>query len=375
MNGLTIAVRNSVFAGNAPLFRLSDQVAGYGDVIEANGGYKSASLSLTGEELAWEDWFENGLARDITVYDDAHQVIFEGFVNQVGLRLGGRSLERGPLMDIANRVSVVYSTVDTSTDPPTMGNRAVTAVVNDTASQAKYGILEEIYSVSGCTAVDAVAIRDTFLAEHKQPETSESLDISGSSNPSIDLGILGYGAYLDKYTYTSTGTGTTPLSTRLAAVIAADPNGLFRTSIASNTLAVPAYDSDGRRAREILDSLVSMGDAASNRYTLGVYKNRTVTYAQVPTNFDYQFRLSKGTLETFGGGKIHPWTVLPGKWLFYPDFLPGRGTPPASALRGDPRALFIESVSFSAPYGLSINGGKVRRLPSLLAKLGLGGGV
>jgi hypothetical protein len=71
---------------------------------------------------------------------------------------------------------------------------------------------------------------------------------------------------------------------------------------------------------------------------------------------------------------IKPWDVLPAEYLFYPDFLVGRHPPITTETLGtDPRAGFIETVSFRAPYDLSVNGIKLSNVDQVLAKRGIGG--
>jgi len=124
---------------------------------------------------------------------------------------------------------------------------------------------------------------------------------------------------------------------------------------------------------DYIKALTSRGDASDNRYTFGIYNGRKAYYTVQPTTNTYVQRLTdpKVRVETLTGQEVYPWNVTAAKWLFYPDFLIGRIAP--SNLRDDPRYEFIETVSYSAPWGLTHNGSKVGRLDQKLAKLGLGG--
>ena len=55
----------------------------------------------------------------------------------------------------------------------------------------------------------------------------------------------------------------------------------------------------------------------------------------------------------------------------FTDFLPGMVAP--TDLYEDPRAMFIEGVTFAAPGDLSVRGGNLETLPQVLAQLGLSG--
>ena len=56
--------------------------------------------------------------------------------------------------------------------------------------------------------------------------------------------------------------------------------------------------------------------------------------------------------------------------MMFTDFLVGK-TQPAN-LRLDQRALFIERVAYSTPWGLQLDGGKVNTIDQKLAQRGLG---
>lgn len=100
----------------------------------------------------------------------------------------------------------------------------------------------------------------------------------------------------------------------------------------------------------------------------------------MPTAVEYLHRLGDPAqrVTTLENVTVYPWDVKPGKWLFVPDFLVGRAritaTRPAE-LRRDPRNKFIESVRYTAPWGLDMSGGKTDRLSQLLAKLTYNGGL
>lgn len=374
MDNIAIELRESVLSGNAVIGLLTDLVISYSHETTTTEGYKRASFTLSGDQIDVEDWFENGLFRDVVAYNDANGVIYNGFVNKVTIVVGGRSLTRGPMIDIVNRLSVSYTPLDTTTNPPVRGNKTKTALANDTVSQARYGILQDIYNGGDCTDADALIIRDSQLEELRDPETSEMLSLQGGV-PSVSVECLGYYAFLDKYIYTNSTTGTVALSTKLQNVLTASPNAIFSTNyekITSNTLAVAANEIEDRKAWDVIKGELAKGDASNNRYTFGIYKNRQAIYAPMPTAFAYQFQLANSVLELYGGGEMMPWDVQSGKWLFYTDFLTGKSRP-ITDLRKDPRALFIESASFTAPYGLSLNGGKVRTSQQIMARLGLGG--
>lgn len=350
----------------------------YSHTISALGGYDSALIKIVDTQIDLEDWLANGLMRHIEVYNPSLVKIWEGFVNQIDIILGGLSVTRGPLLQVSNNVALTYSTVDTTVSPPAIGMRATTAFNSDADSQALYGVLESVLSAGGISTTEATTVRDVFLNENKDPQTSQKLNISqGGGGITLSLNCLGYSHLFKKYVYNQTAsTGTANLSDVLAAIITADPNSIFSTStnkITANTLQVKQYLNDNAAAWSLIQGLVARGDSSDNRYIFGIYNGRVPTYEAIPTDFEYQQRLSDPAqrVETPQGIEVKPWDVTAGKWLFVPDFLIGQVQP--TDLRLDPRMIFIESLTYTMPWGLSIQGGKTDKLSQKLAKLGLGG--
>jgi hypothetical protein len=361
--------------GTLVLSGLQDEVDAYQHTIAALGGYESASFSINDRLDKLEDWLDR-LGYHVEVYSPDLVLIWEGFINRISLNLGGLAVVRGNLTDIGNRVECIYSTVDTTTTPPTVGMRARTDTVNDPTSQGRYGIIQKILSVGGATQVTAEQIRDTWLNENAEPETSQSYS-SGGGQTNVTVDCVGYYKFLDLYAYNQTAnTGTLNVSTAIQNAIAANLNALFSTDytlITANTLQTQRYVNDDDTAWGYIKYLTSQGDASDNRYLFGIYAGRRAVYEVQPTDTAYLQRITdnRQDVETPTGQIVKPWDVLPGRWLLYPDFLVGRITP--ANKRDDSRYEFIERVTYTAPWALSHTGSKVSTLPQKLAKLGLGG--
>lgn len=360
--------------------RLTSQIEDYGHELRSIGGYISCNISINDSQNKINYWLKNGLGRHIEVYNPSLVKIGEYFVNSMSARLGPFQFDVGPLLDIGNRVSVTYSTIDTSVEPPLLGARVTTSVANNTASQARYGIVHKIYSINGATDTDAEQLRDSFVDDPTRafPATSRKSNLSGNAGPSITLNCLGYWSWLKVYYYSNSATGDVNLSTKIQDVLGANPNGIFSTDyskITSNTTQVSDYGSGERESEAILKDLCSRGDSSNNPYTIGFYNDRVLHYQPAPTSVEYQQRITgnRGITDA-GDGIIKPWDVTPAKYLFYPDFLIGRNSPiTTESLGTDPRVGFIETVSFRAPYDVSVNGIKLSNLDQVLAKRGIGG--
>lgn len=357
---------------------VTDKLSAYNHTILAVGGFWDARITLTATEAMIEDWYENGLGRHITTFNANQTPAWEGFVNQVSISFGGLSVTRGPLMEVRNKVKVVYSTVRYNTNPPIGGQSTETPWVSDTASQALYGILEEVLSGGQMADAESLYVRGLYLAENAYPKGVGDLSVgAGAEAATITLECLGYVHWFNAWHYTASGTGTQTASAKVNAVIAADPNGFAQqgnpSRVSTNSITVPVVERDDRTAWTVLKDLVTRGDGADNRWLLGMYENRIVHYNAIPTTLDYQYRLRDPGQEvyTVQGVRVAPWDMRPGKWLYRLDFLVGRTPDPT--LQQDPRAQFVEAVEYTAPFGLQLKGGRVDRLAQRLARLGLGG--
>lgn len=370
---LTLSVYRPLVQGGEYLFDWRASVESWQHEIRAMGGYWSASASQADSLRRAEEWLADGLGRHVVVHDDALNQVWEGFVNSVSIDVGGLNVTRGPLMNVANKVKLKYSTIDTTDGG--FGGRTETAYAENTASQIKFGVITKILSSGGVSQTSAEQLRDTYLAQHKDPETTSRFNLSGRDDVRLSIELLGYVHFQMLYPFTSASTGDVNLSTRLAAILDDDPNNLFSSSNASietNTLQVSQWEDDDPTAWDAIKSLVSMGDANDARFLYGVYSDRQAIYTAAPTEYAYRREIAaSGDVETIIGGTVKPWAVKPGKWLLFPDFLVGRSQP--SDLRTDPRALFIERVVFSMPRGLQLDGGKTSTVEQKIARLGLMG--
>lgn len=348
----------------------------YSHSIQASGGFYSASLGIKATSTDMNDWIENGLARQITVYFDGVPV-WEGFVNGVSINFGALTYKVGPLMDIGNRVWVTYAPLDTTVTPPVAGDTTESTIAENIPSQLSYGIIEKIMDVGQVTDEDAERYRDTWLSEYSMPKSSKDISLGGGDT-SISIELIGFGAWLEAYMYSNASELFTTASEKIRAVLAANPN----TNIFSIDYGLIDYNAylvqeasleRNKTAQSVIDEIVPLGDANNNRWIFGVTDNRRVYYKAIPTTVDYYQRLSdpSQTIYDKGGNIVYPWMVRPGKWLYLLDFLAG-GSIPAD-LKEDPRAIFIEEVSFDMPWGLSIRGGMIKNLDQLLAQKNMTG--
>lgn len=377
MNGISIQVSDSLATGGNWRLTIA-QPDSYSHSISALGGFNSAEMRLADQQLDLEDWLVNGLGRHVVVYNEAGAIVWEGFVDSLEGKLGSLTVTRGPLLQVVNRTALVYSTVDTTVTPPLAGGRAKTTTINHAVSQGLFGIIEALLSGGGMTPTDAAQAAATFLAENAYPATSQTVNLSSGGAPQLTISCRGYYAWLESFVYNYTAaSGTVTATAKILAALAANPNIAWLpfgiAGIAANALTVARYEDGDNTAWNIIKSTTALGDATNARWLFGVYEGRACQYNAAPTVAEYQQRIAtpRSQVLTIGGAPVDPWDVRPGKWLFLPDFLTGYAG--SATLRTDPRYLFIESVQYSMPYGLTLQAGKTDTLGQQLAQLGIAG--
>lgn len=372
---LTIHFYHSLVTGGQVIGSYSDMTE-WQHTIQAFGGFWEGSFSRQMSIEEMQDWFENGLGRQIIVTDHELTVLWEGFVDQVSVSIAGLEVSRGPLTDVANRVDVVYSTFDGAFTPPIPGIRAKAGAVANTVSQDVFGVFSRIYSAAGLTAVNAAQLRDVFIDEHKDPEITSSFSFSGQGT-NVEVKCKGY-VQLMHYPFNKLAPGFVNLSTKITDVLIDEPNNFISrdfSHIITNTTQMIRWENDDADALSVIKGLVAQGDNANLRYLFGIYENRQAYYYPAPdTTIDYRMKLTdpSRTIYDTATNIIYPWKIRPGKWLTFDDFFPGF-IPFNSDLRSDPRNLFIESVAFHTPNDYTLTGGKVTKFEQKLARFGIAG--
>lgn len=374
--GLNLNMYSPPWQGSLWLRNYTDYVEGYSHELASFGGFNQASISLGNQPIGTlEDWTENGLGREMKVTSGDNQIVFEGFINQMDFEVAGFSFSLGPFLDIANRIALTYSYVDTSTGTAITGLRATSPWYTDDISIGKYGVQSKMLS-SGGIDLDAVdGLIALALDRLAQPQRTEDLNLSGSGETfSIKLTIAGWWNMFEKYVYNNTADPTAiNVSDKLIAIVAAEPNLLFKSSgIQKNDLQVSSWENDNAEAWGLIKANVNLGDTGFNRYTFGVYENRLVRYGPVENKVTY-YRPVGEKLQTLldeSDNRVPPWLVRPGYWVRVRDLTPARKTVNDF---NDIGYVFIESLSYSAPDNLSLNGGHNYRLTQRLAQLGLSG--
>lgn len=343
----------------------------------ANGGMISASITLALDSVDSQRLFEHALGWHVVVKNLAQAIVFEGWVNRITRGFGAIQGEHGPLQDVINRASVVYTPIlDPTTNPITTGPQTVTTIADDADSQARYGIFEQVINggqllLYGATD-EAAQLRDSTIISRRWPVMSENVTIGTSAVPTVTLDALGYSQRLRSWIVNDATQATVRYDTKIGIVIALDPMGITQTgTIDANASLASREEIENRTAWDVLDNLCQRGDATYQRYTWGIYADRRLDYRVQPARAApaYIHEITAPTMKVLEASSLHPvdlWDVRPAQWMYLPDY-------PALdvGIPRDPRFWFIETVTFAWPNSLTINGVELSTLPQLLAQKGL----
>ena len=374
---LTVAVKGTLLGDTDTYYDdLTDRVSSTTFGLSAFGGYTNAQIGFTDNLSIIDGWLQSGLGRDITIYSPALTKVWNGFVNKISVQVAGRSTTIGPLTDLGNQIIASFAPVDTALTLPAVGVTSYSAWGTDAISQGKYGVWQKVVTAGARDPDEIDYLRDLWLAENAYPKTSNQFSQAGGA-VSIILECAGYFSALRATIYAMETSGLVDASDKIAAILDADANGLFSSAnaaITENVLTVSQYDNSRRTLLDCIQSVVGLGDALSNRWLFGVYGDRVAHYGPAPSEIEYLFYQADGddVFQT-AYAPVEPWGVLPGKWLFDPDFMIGRvatGTPD----RQDPRLVFIEDVTVTGPSSMTINGSHLDLLSQKLAQMTMSGG-
>lgn len=346
--------------------------------LDIFGGFDTAEFKLVDHLEQMENWMNFGLGRPIVVTDESLGIIWEGFVNRITWNQGGLKVTVGPVNELANKVVGVYSYIEPGQSPPEIGGRKRTSTQEDSESQDRWGTWSTVVSMAGLTTANAEQVISLYLAHHKNPQVTSDFSFT-DTDPSLDIQCLGWFHSLT-HPYNQTAiTGQVALGQRISDIFLSQENAWISTDhsqIAENSTLVKSYQNDDELALSQLRGYVAMGDGEDNRYSLGVYENRTPVYARVESEIEYYVDIIDPHRRIIDsrGAVVPPWRVRPGRWMLFKDLLPGLGTVNPE-LGKDPRALLIEEVRFDIrlPYSVQLIGGSNNKFEQKIARLGLRG--
>lgn len=350
----------NISASLAFLDNITDRVDGvFSWSIDALGGFATAHVEMVVSEVDAITMLSRLGKRIVFTHPEAphkDQVCWEGRIFTVTVDDGGATVGRS-LENCYNRVTVIYSTVDTSTTPPTVGARARTSVYDDAASQALYGIRELRFATGGSTASDAAVLAQRLLSQYADPlAATASMRRGGGTAPAsyrVSVECVGFVEELAVRFWNSTSTTVTTLDAIMASVLASPLQFIASdtTGLVPNILLSTPYQDEDINIRTYFQRFMSYGDGATGRQMLwGVYEDRRFTSEVASESVGYYTRrgdAGESVIDALTGNAVRPWLVRPGKLVQVSDLFPDSAV--VSSALDNARTFRVGRVEFTAP--------------------------
>jgi hypothetical protein len=219
---------------------------------------------------------------------------------------------------------------------------------SDTWSQQVYGRKEliELWGGMSHAAANARVLSDLTLSAWPQPD----VPTSGSTRQlavdpgedKITLVFSGYFATLNWLHTLITSGGTA--SNLVSTLSGYQSEYILPGAIVTNSLAVSIEDSNPLRVGDVLKEICDSGDAAGNRWAIGVYAYRQLIYE--PVSNDLAYHLHNGRLIHVSGAEMLPALARPG-WAQVDDMPPSPR--PVVGGKQDLRWRYLEEIEMQPP--------------------------
>lgn len=336
-------------------------------------GFDQASFTLTGSPEYLIDWYEKGLVYDVVWHSPEGSIVWEGYVNRLSLSIGDAVIIKS-IDDMANRVILKYTPLDTSQTPPVAGAQT-TVTKDDTASQARYGVKVYVASGAECTAATADDNALAYLSWLTRIPQTETISVGQGKATSLQVTMRGYAYLANWYTYTQTvSSGTADADAIVSLVLAADPNSVLSTStlnIDGNTTATEQYRDEHTAAWKVVQELANRGQETASvgyRWHCGIYEHRRTTFkaAEGFTAAGLEYATNKhpvlhrhmrDSADMFlmeGGREVLPWELRPDR-LLLTEGIPGPPMYITQVKYSTPRRVVLQGTSIVDPLRLTLS--------------------
>lgn len=293
------------------LARLDD----YEDSSTAQGWYEALRVGGRVATVAEALDLLNRLMGSVVVAGPRGQRVWEGFVSEVALDLGGGRQITASLADMANAIRVGY-------DTPT-GGQAATTVVTAPASIARYGRKERAINFGTTTAAAAANRAQVILNQIAYPGCKQEIAAGTDRRPGgigVSIRCRGWVDALAWLPATNASTTVTTTSTQALALLAAynATNAFFSTSPAG---VVPTGIGDTETASatttylDKLSNLMAVGTATQQRVAWGIGPGRALIVrpwaGASPAAITYRQSAATHQVVDGYGNTVDPWDVTP----------------------------------------------------------------
>lgn len=336
------------------------RVFNYKHKILAMGGFDTASCQLAVDarvgEVAIEQWVGNRVA----VYaQNAVVPIWEGLISRV-IWKSGAAVFTASLDEMYNKVRSTYSQRNATP------NTQITTPVNNTTSQALYGIKEgniDSYG-NGSNSADVTAkttLANRYLATRAYPKVSTAFG-SSSANDLLSIEMVGIYHTLEWETYDAGGVPGGPANPSAwlnAFFVAASANRFsnlatfFDNTDVTQVTTNATFNFIPSQSQSYWQNVVGAtepGDGSA-RWIAGITPTdpntgtRRLYYQTANTTIEYTLstRRDVGRVRTLYGATVPPWEVRPDRGVRVMDILTGW-----NLIGDDPREFYLEAVNYDA---------------------------
>jgi hypothetical protein len=295
---------------------LASRAESYEHTIASRGGFESMRTSFAADLDEAIDIFNNWLMRSTVVTGPDTETIWEGYLSEISISLGGRkrsiSLEK-----MYNSIRPRYS------DDQGIGTTA--SVVSDASSIATYGTKQLVVALGGSSLTAATNAATQVLAKYKNPPQTPSTEIAtgAGGDVRVDLLFRGWYATLGWVLTSRTSTTFTATNTQIGALIAASGVGIGVTNafLSTSTAQIGAtgvsdteYIAPLTPYQDKIEALVAQGDGV-DRWVLMCLEGRLLTFRKwagaTPAIPTYVSPLGSHAVYTPDGSLVPPWEVRP----------------------------------------------------------------
>jgi len=296
---------------------VTDEAIGWRRSMRAMGGYWMGSFSLEtktqflggqGGAQSLLDSFYNWLGAEI-VEESGGFMTWQGLIYSMDLTYNGL-VRRRDLSLMSNHVTVEYL------DDAGENHYTTAGTAGDSISY--FGRKEALITYDGLGGTVATAFRDRYVKENAHPYPrvvgfNPAKELMNQDMPlaTLDVQACGY-IYTANWRFETAGDGSADnLSDYITDIINTDCEFIEVGNIASNTLQIYKDTPGQRRAWDVIQGLVEIGDTDGDPYSFMVGNNRLAYYKQVDTDPKYYLREGKVYAAPSGNNPADIWRMRP----------------------------------------------------------------
>lgn len=347
-------VHNPALSGIAK-YTAAFEAHSYRHLISADVGFDTCAFDIRDRQTTLAELFSNGLGRRITRYSpDGNFTVWDGYISEMTLHQPGLPPITVSLAGMSNRSSTRYTPIDAATNPPTESPEATTAVVNDAASQERYGIKEKTFrppKINRMTAGNAAQNAAMITAIHRLPRPQPDFS-KRSAELKLEVKGEGFMHTLEWRVYNQTAnSGLDYVYNIAAAIVSAVGQFIANTSLDNSNTQIQKYFNRDDTAFDILQAAAALGDNTNKRWLFYVLEDRRLYYKQAQTTVAYLQRGGdpKQQIHDTSGRIVPYYEMRPDRWIRISDILPHALTP--ASLQNDAANSYIEAVDWREDEG------------------------